>query len=133
MDYPTLKEKIAVEIERQKKIESMDITEKILKEMMDQIRQQNFYVQDIKNLYFYPLSNNYFCTSFALGYSFTSTVFEHDSVVEMASNTYLHPIGKYGDCSKDVVLSMIAHLKERVENEGLKTEPYLDGFCVEIF
>ena len=131
--YPTLKEKIANEIEKQKEIEAMDITETILKKVMEDIREQKIYAIDIKNLYFYPVSNNYFCRSFSVGYAYTTTVFEHDNVIEGTSTVYLHAIGKHGDCSRDVIFSILDSLKERLENEGLAIEPYLEnGFCVEI-
>ncbi len=131
--FPTLKEKIACEIKRQNVIESMDITETILKKFIEDIRQENIYAKDIRHTYFYPVSNNCFCRSFAVGFSFTSTVFEHEAVIEGTTTAYLVPVGKHGDCSRSEVSSILKSLKERLENEGLKIEPYLEeGFCVEI-
>ncbi len=133
MKYPTFREKIVCEIERQNVIESMDITETILKKFIEDVQKQNCYAKDIKHVYFYPVSNNYFCRSFAVGFSFTSTVFEHEAVIEGTTTAYLVPVGKHGDCSREVISSVIEQLRKRLEEEGLETEDYLEnGFCVEI-
>lgn len=130
--YETFATKLEAEKERQKMVRSTDVTEVILNKLIQDIKEKDIYIEDIKSIYFYPVMNDYFGRSYSLGYAFTSTETEEKEVEKGFTNNNLHPIGKYGDVSKIVFQSFLSFLKERLQNEGLNItrSPFEDSFKI---